>query len=193
MQKYIYTLLFASLFLLSGCGEDEASEDSVATAAQGWHYPGRDCLACHNLDLGVDKHLLLAGTVYKDSNVTNQDDINNVCGGELLVEILDSSFNPVYNSKEFKDSSSSGYNGKGNIFILQRKLRLLSAGTYALRITDANGTIMAVSNSSHKFTSQDYDINSPADWDNRLSCNSCHRVGGATDPLYIQVNKTLCQ
>ena len=195
MKKSIFYLLFGVVLILSGCGEDEGSEDgevSTTSATQGWHFQGRDCLACHNIDLGESKHLLFGGTIYKDSSVVNQDDINSVCGGELLVDILDSSFNPVYSSKDYKDSSSSGYKGKGNIFILQRKLRLISAGTYSVRITDANGTIMAVSNNTHKFTSQDYDINNPIDWNNRLSCNSCHSKSGPQDPLYIQVNKNLC-
>ena len=196
MQKYIYSLLLVSLFLLSGCegeeGENESGEESAT--AQGWHFQGRDCLACHNFDLAVDKHLLFGGTVYKDTHVTNQDDINNVCGGELLVNFLDATTNAlVYSSKDYKDSSSKGYKGKGNIFVLQRRLRLMTAGTYRVQITDVNGNVMAVSGPSHKLTSQDYDINNSDDDNNRLSCNSCHVRGGKTDPLFVQANQNLCQ
>lgn len=194
MKKYTYILLFSLFIILSGCGEDDDYENNeLASSVQGWHFQGRDCLACHNLDLSEDKHLLFAGTVYKNSNILNQDDINNTCGGELLIEILDNTFTPVYKSKDYKDDSSSGYKGKGNVFILQRQLRLLAAGTYAIRITDINGTTMAQSKLTHKFTSQDYDINNPVDWDNRLSCNSCHIKGGNQDPLYIEINANLCK
>lgn len=193
MNKNIFYLLLV-VVLLSGCGEDEDEDNGNSlSSTQGWHYPGRDCLACHNVDLSEDKHLLFAGTVYKNSAISNQDDIDNTCGGELLIEILDSAFNPVYNSKDYKDSSSSGYKGKGNIFILQRQLRLLGAGRYSVRITDVNGTTMAQSRATHQFTSQDYDINNPIDWNNRLSCNSCHVKGGSQDPLYIEINANLCE
>ena len=192
MKRNIYFLLaLFSTLILSGCGEDEGSESTAST--QGWHFQGRDCLACHNVDLGEDKHLLYAGTFYRDANVSNQDDLNSVCGGKFVVNLLDSSFNVVYSSKDYEDSNSKGYNGKGNLFVLQRKLRLLSAGTYHAQITDANGTVMAVSGYDHFFTSQDYDINNPADNLNRLSCNACHVKGGAQDPLYAQANKNLCQ
>ena len=195
MKKYMSVFLLASLLLLSGCGEDEGSEDeggTVDSASQGWHYPGRDCLACHNSDLGESKHLLVAGTVYRDQNVVNQDDIANVCGGELIINFLDSNSNVVYSSNDYKDSNSKGYKGKGNIFILQRTLRLLTAGTYRAQITDTSGTQMAISGLSHSFTSQDYDINNPTDSGNRLSCNACHIKGGSQAPLYIQ-DATLCK
>jgi len=196
MKIYIFYLLFGVVLLLSGCGEDEGSEDDELTSSsvtQGWHFQGRDCLACHNVDLAEERHLLFGGSVYKDANIINQDDINNTCGGELLVKFLDTTTGAtLYNSKNYKAVNSPGYNAKGNIFILQRELRLLSAGAYYIQITDANGSIMAASG-AHQFTSQDYNIHNPVDFNNRLSCNSCHIKGGIQSPLYIQVNKNLCK
>ena len=190
---FLYTILALALtFTLSGCGEDEGGE-TTATVTQGWHFPGRDCLACHNVDLNPDKHLLFGGTLYKSSTVASQDDINNVCGGDFVINILDASFNLVESSKNYVDTNSNGSKGKGNLFILQRKLRLLSAGSYYVQVTDINGSVMAVTNgASHNFSSQDYDINNPADFGNRLSCNSCHINGGTQPPLFVQANLNLC-
>jgi len=195
-REILYSVLALILtFTLSGCGEDEGGESgsSTATVAQGWHFQGRDCLACHNSDLNPNKHLLFGGTFYKDSSVNNQDDINNVCGGEFVVNFLDNKFNTVYSSKDYKDASSKGYKGKGNLFILQRKLRLLTAGIYHVQITDTNGNVMATSGYSHSVSSGDYDINNPTDNANRISCNACHIRGGVRDPIYVQNNNNLCQ
>ena len=196
MKLLSLSLLFLLAFILNGCGEDEGGEEGDSTTAsskQGWHFQGRDCQACHNVDLGSDKHLLIGGTLYKSSTVSNQDDIANTCGGEYLVKFLDNNGNTIYNSNDYKDVNSKGYKGKGNIFILQRKLRLLSAGTYYAQITDPNNSVMAISGYSHSFTSQDYDMNNPSDYANRLSCNSCHRNGGPQAPLYVQQNQSLCK
>ena len=192
-KRFLTLLLLSCTLILSGCGEDEG-EEGVATQEQGWHFQGRDCLACHNSDLNEDKHLLFGGTLYKDANVTNQDDLNNICGGEFVINFLDGGFNTIYSSKDYIAQGSDGYKAKGNLFILQRELRLISAGNYYVQITDANGTVMAVTNgATHSFTSQDYDINNPADFANRLSCNACHIQGGAQAPLFVQANKNLCQ
>jgi len=188
----ILLLLTMGVLTFSGCGEDDEGITS-SSSTQGWHFQGRDCLACHNQDLKEDKHLLFAGTVYKDKDVINQDDENNSCGGELLVNFLDKDFNAVYSSKDYKAEGSTGYNGKGNIFILQRELRLLSADTYSIQITSADGVILAASNFSHKFSSADYDANTNVDFNNRISCNACHIKGGSTSPLYVQVNSNLCK
>lgn len=191
--KIYFLLLLVTTLIFSGCGED-GGDESISTTVQGWHFQGRDCLACHNVDLNPDKHLLFAGTLYKDKNISNQDDLNNVCGGEFIVNFLDSSFSTVYSSNDYIDSNSDGYDAKGNIFILQRKLRLITAGDYYVQITDTNGSVMAVTNgATHSFTSGDYDIDNPADFSNRLSCNSCHSNSGVQDPLYVQVNKNLCK
>ena len=190
-DKLTILLLAIGLLVLSGCGDDD--EEEKTSSGQGWHFQGRDCLACHNQDLKEDKHLLFAGTIYKNKDVVNQDDENSACGGELIVNFLDKDFNTVYSSKNYKANNSSGYNAKGNIFILQRELRLLASQTYSVQVTSASGMVMAASNYSHKFSSQDYDANKNVDFDNRISCNACHRNGGNTSPLYIQANKELCK
>ena len=200
-QSLLYTFLILALtFTLSGCGEDEGGEEgdeggsSTTALKQGWHFPGRDCLACHNVDLNPDKHLLFGGTLYKSSTISNQDDINNVCGGEYVINFLDAGANIVASSKNNVDTNSKGNKGKGNLFILQRKLRLLSAGSYYVQVTDTNGSVMAVTNgATHSFTSQDYNINNPADYGNRLACNACHIRGGNQAPLFVQNNLNLCK
>ena len=194
-KKLLLVLAGLALFTLSGC-EGEEGESSASTSSsslQGWHFQGRDCLACHNQDLKESRHLLFAGTLYKDDNVTDQDNEANSCGGDLIVNFLDKDFNIVESSKDNKAEGSAGYRGKGNIFILQRELRLLPAGKYSVQITSADGVVLAVSNATHKFSSADYDADKNADFENRLSCNACHIQGGATAPLYVQINKNLCQ
>jgi hypothetical protein len=188
---YLSLLLAGGLFL-SGCGDDE--EVSTATDVQGWHFQGRDCLACHNIDLENNKHLLYGGTLYKEKVVTDQDDLNNVCGGEFVVNFLDEDFNLVVSSKDYIDPFSKGYEAKGNLFILQRKLPLLNAGNYYVYVTDTNGSIVAAtSGATHRFSSQEYEISNPNDFGNRLSCNACHSNSGITDPLYANIDKTQCE
>ena len=196
MKKYLKLLLILPLtLLLSACSEDEGeeSEDSNTTIVQGWHFQGRDCLACHNVDLNEDKHLLVAGTLYKSASVSDQDDLNNVCGGEFVVKFLDENWNTVYNSQDYEDPNSKGYEAKGNLFILRRTLSTLSAETFSIQIADKNGTVFAVSNYSHDFSAADYDIDKAADFANRVSCNSCHIKGGVTSPLYVQANVSKCK
>ncbi|WP_428738314.1 hypothetical protein [Sulfurimonas sp.] len=192
-MKYI-ALLFTliTMFLtFSGCGEE--GTNTSATAEQGWHFQGRDCLACHNIDLGDDKHLLFGGTLYKNESVSNQDDLTNVCGGKFVINFLDSSFNTIYSSTDYEVSDSKGYKAKGNLFVLQRMLPRIASGSYYVQITDENGTVMAVSQSaSHLYTSADYDINNPDDLNNRLVCNACHSNNGIQSPIYVQANVNLC-
>lgn len=192
-KRLLLLLITTSLITFSGCGEDEDGDDTTSTPAQGWHFQGRDCLACHNQDLNEDKHLLFGGTVYKDKDVNNQDDENNACGGDLIVNFLDADFNVMYSSKDYKAEGSSGYNAKGNVFILKRELVLIGAQTYSIQITSENGVVMAASEYTHSFTSQDYDVDKNVDFENRISCNACHIKGGAQSPIYIQANKELCK
>lgn len=190
-KLFSLTLLLASLLFLSGCGDED--EENITTTAQGWHNQGRDCLACHNVDLNPDKHLLYGGTLYKSANVPDQNDLNNMCGGDLVVNLFNTTTgNLDYSSNDYNASGSKGYLGKGNIFILQRELRLLSAGSYNIQITTQNGTQLAIGG-GHTFSSQDYDIAKPVDYGNRLSCNSCHSNSGPQAPLYVEINSNLCQ
>ncbi len=191
MDSKILTLALLASLAFSGCERPPA----LADGEQGWHFQGRDCLACHNVDLGEDKHLFFAGTLYKDKNVTDQDNIDNVCGGKFVVNFLDGDFNSVFTSKTYKDSNSKGYDAKGNIFVLNRKNPNLSADTYHVQILDeATNKILAVSNYTHKFNLEAYDANNPKNTENRISCNSCHSsTNGFTAPLYVQANKNLCK
>lgn len=197
MQKKIIFLFIVALSLfMSGCGEDEGSGTSGTTVvAQGWHFQGRDCLACHNVDLGATKHLLIGGTLYKSKTVSNQDDLNSVCGGDFVINFLDANLSKIYTSKNYEDLNSKGYKAKGNLFILSRKLSQLTAQTFSMQITDKNGTVFAVSNFTHKFTTAAYDINTPVNlaMPNRISCNSCHIKGGVTSPLFVQANVIQCK
>ncbi|QSZ40981.1 hypothetical protein GJV85_02235 [Sulfurimonas aquatica] len=190
MKNSIYYLVFlAFTTLLIGCGESE--DETVLTTTQGWHYQGRDCLGCHNIDLKEEKHLLFGGTLYKSENVTDQNDLDSVCGGNFIINFLDSSFQTIYSSKDYVDENSPGYNAKGNLFVLQRELPLISAGEYRIQITDENGIVMAIE--EHTFNSQPYDINNPANSQNNVSCNACHGIGKKEDPIYVEINANLCK
>lgn len=198
-------MILARLFLLlvlliAGCEEiegEEGEEGGAVTLKQGWHFQGRNCLACHNVDLQKDRHLLLAGTLFKGKDVQNPDDISSVCGGKLYVQLVDRFFNVVHDSRNYRDDNSRGIRGKGNLFILTRKLSHLK-GDYYVRIITENGTTIAQSATLHKFT----DINSydprknPYDSANRFSCNTCHKFpnpqGGAPGWIYPQ-NASLCK
>ena len=198
MRKKIIFLFIVTLSLIvSGCGEDEGSATNESnTTAQGWHFQGRDCLACHNVDLQDSEHLLVGGTLYKDQNVSNQDDINNVCGGEIVVNFYDPNnlLTPIYSSADFKDVNSKGYKGKGNLFILQRELGVLSSGDYFIELTTTSGAVLA-DKYRHTFSSQPYDINNPSDWGNRVSCNACHssQQHAKAYPLYVTSSVSLCK
>ena len=198
-KKMIFLFIVALSLILSGCGNDEGSgaSESNTTATQGWHFQGRDCLACHNVDLATEEHLLIGGTLYKNQSVQNQDDLNETCGGEIVVNFYDNPFAtvPSYSSSDYKDVNSKGYKGKGNLFILQRKLGLISAGDYYIELATTNGDVLA-DRYLHKFSSQSYDINNPIDWTNRVSCNACHssQKNAPAYPLYVKTSAvSLCK
>ncbi len=195
-------LLIGILLNLTGCGGEGGEEEGEvsAEANQGWHFQGRNCLGCHNVDLQPERHLLIAGTVFKSSNVSNPDDVSQACGGELYIQLLDSSYNVVYDSRNYKDPNSKGYKGKGNVFILKRLLSdITPPDGYYIRIIDANGTTLAQSSTLHTFTSIfNFDPReNPTDGNNRFSCNTCHTYpnpqSGAPGYLYPQFNTNLCK
>ncbi|MBU1657533.1 hypothetical protein KKG72_00590 [bacterium] len=192
-----YTLIFyiAVSFFLTGCGE-ESEEGSETAAASGWHFQGRDCLACHNVDLNTQKNLLLGGTLFKNVGVTDNDDLSQSCGGDFVVEFLDASYATQISSNDFEDLNSKGYQGKGNIFMLSRMLNSLNADYY-IRIKDRNTSLtIAQSTTLHSFSAQDYNSNNSTDVSNRNACNACHqKVGqsGAAGPMYANINSNSCQ
>ena len=201
MKKYIvYLLLTLFALTLSGCGEEEEGGEGDATSSastQGWHFQGRDCLACHNVDLQQEKYLLVAGTLYKSSSISDQEDFNSMCGGEIVVNFYDTNnpANLIYSSTNYKDANSKGYKGKGNLFILQRKLGIISSQDYYIELATPNNEVLA-DKYLHRFSAQPYDINNPADNANQLSCNACHssQTTSKALPLYVKSSAvSLCK
>lgn len=190
-RNLLFLLALILIPLLAGCGEEEGGTATQSSAAQGWHFPGRNCLACHNYDLQTQRHLLFGGTLYKNENITDKDDLNQICGGDLIVNLLDTNSNLVYSSKDYTDPNSKGSRGKGNIFILKRMLSS-AYGNFYIQITDKNSNVLAVS-PLHYFSAQEYDINNPTDQLNKISCNACHSAQGIQPPVYVQINKNLCE
>ncbi len=194
-QWYLLFLIIVPL-LFMGCeseGEEGEDDDHSGEVVQGWHFQGRDCLNCHNVDLGSNKKLLFAGTLYKTNTVTDLDDLSQVCGGDLVVNFLDTSYATQVSSQYYEDSDSKGYKGKGNVFVLSRKLDSLS-GEYYIQIVDKKtNKSLALSEETHTFSSRAYSVNGANDDDNRYACNACHKNGGKATPLYVQVNKDICE
>ena len=180
---------------MSGCEEEgeEGVTTAVTAADRGWHFPGRDCLACHNYDLGAPQHLEIAGTIFKSAMPTNIDDLAKICNADLSIEFVDSGFNVIDSTANYYDANSKGYKGMGNVFLLQRLYNSVLNGSFYMRIVDKkSGLLMAQSTTLHPFSGGAYDLNSAVDFANRLSCNACHN-GQTTSYLYVQNNSSLCQ
>jgi len=189
-MKY-YKLIFyiSTLFVFSSCSQDE----SVASDETGWHYQGRDCLACHNIDLEYDKHLVVAGTMFKDAVVDDVDDLNSVCDLDMALEFLNADYSIAYSTAEYYDANSNGNQGRGNVFLSEKLFETTINGSYYIRVIDrVNGNTMAQSTTLHDFSGAEYTISLAEDFENRLSCNACHN-GGVTTPLFVQYNTTLCK
>ncbi|MCJ7764389.1 MAG: hypothetical protein MUP09_00395 [Thiovulaceae bacterium] len=191
-MRRLYTLLpviFSLLF--AGCGDTGTGQNSVSSKAQGWHFQGRDCLACHNIDMQGERHLLVAGTLFKSEYVNDQDDLSESCGGNLIVNFENTTTRTVTSSADYADSGSKGNNGKGNLFILQRLLRKLE-GDYIIQITDSSGNELASSDHAHQFNGGAYSVGGAIDGANRRSCNACHQASDGTQ-IYVQSNTALCK
>lgn len=189
-MKQLYTATCLLLLLLSGCESGEEESENTTTT-KGSHFQGRDCVACHNVDLGEDKNLLVSGTLFKNSNVADIDDISESCGAAIITEFINSSGSVEFSSRYFEDSSSKGYDGKGNLFILSRKLASIS-GEYIIALRDKNSNdLLAQSSAIHSFNGADYDINNASDNANRRSCNACHN-GQIQQRLFVQTNQQRC-
>jgi len=194
-MKY-YTLLFllATSFLLSGCSE-EGEEGGSATAAttSGWHFQGRDCLACHNVDLATDRKLVLAGTLFKNATATdfnNSQELTDSCNADLALQFVRNiDFSVAYSTADSYDANSKGYKGQGNIFGLARVANSTPpTGDYLMRVVDrVSGINLAQSTAVHKFSGASYDITNSADATNQIACNTCHGI--TTSRLYISAGQ----
>ncbi len=178
-------------FLFAGCGDTGGGENNISSKAEGWHFQGRDCLACHNADLQAERHLLVAGTLFKSEYVNDQDDLGESCGGALIVNFENTATRTVTSSADYADSGSKGDNGKGNLFILQRLLNTLE-GSYIIQITDSSGNELASSDHAHQFNGAAYSAGDAIDGVNRRSCNACHQASDGTQ-IYANEKSGLCQ
>jgi len=187
-MKFFIPISLVISSIIVGCSSDTSGTTSV-NENQGVHFQGRDCLACHNIDLQKERNLFIGGTLFKSSSDVKVDDITTTCGGELIVNFLKAGV-VSYSSKNYK-VATKGDNGKGNLFILD-KTNPAIIGDFIVQITDSSGTELAKSGGSHSFNGASYD-NSTVDFNNRHSCNSCHTTGGNTSPLFVQQNVNLCK
>lgn len=208
MKKRLFLLFLLTFsFYLVNCGgggdilDEEEGEEEYPTfqvVTQGWHFQGRNCLACHNVDLASEKHLLIGGTVFKSADVSNPDDITQACGGNFYLQFVDQYGNIIYDGRNYDDPNSEGHKGKGNIFILKRILQNLN-GDFYVRIITQDGTLLAQSYTLHTFTDINrYDPrNNPVDYFNRFSCNTCHTYpnpkGSAPGFIYPNISVNLCK
>lgn len=187
----IFAGMLACLAVITACG---GPGSDVTGTAIGWHFQGIDCLSCHNVDLTEERRLAIAGTFFLNPALTDTYDLSNVCNGPLRIQLLDFTFRPKYDSKDYEDPNSRGYKGKGNMFILKRKLASIT-GNYFIRVLTEDGVQLAQSLTPHSFTSS-FDKANPADLMNRYSCNACHSrnpSGGAAGGIYAQTNINRCQ
>ncbi|MBF0516882.1 MAG: hypothetical protein HQK97_07145, partial [Nitrospirae bacterium] len=149
-------------------------------SSTGSHYQAQDCLLCHNTQQQSSSNLIIGGTMYNASSVSNVNDLNNCYVDNLntasptivRIQFLDNNTNVAADSIYYMDTSSRGYNAKGNLFILGRMMTNL-LGSYYIRLLDSTGTQIARSNRMHRFL-QIYNSAYPNDPNNMYSCNACH-------------------
>ena len=183
MKLTLLSSLILMMLILNSCNDSESDSTS-----KGLHFQGRDCIACHNIDLQKEKHLIIGGTLFKNTLPSNGENLNTLCDEEMIINFLDENnlSKVVHHSIS---SSSKGNKGKGNFFMLQRENQAIS-GEYIMQIVNKKGTILAQSNRDHDFNTI---LINDADPENRYSCNSCHtsEKGGFTTPMIS--NKNNCQ
>jgi len=183
--KYIFSFITVLIFL--GCGGD--SDDPVS----GVHFQGRDCLSCHNVDLGLSSHLSIGGTVYRGANV-NPDDLFQTCNSPVYLQILNGA-TVVYDTQTANRTDAPGFNGKSNLFALINDMPI-GTGAYTMRIVSSAGTTLAQSSTLHNLTTG-FNPADPSDLNNRYSCNTCHQAppnnkNGASGLLFVQSNIADC-
>ena len=187
-MKYFLSSVLALVFL--GCGTDSQEVEPVS----GVHFQGRDCLSCHNVDLGESSHLSIGGTVYR-SATSDMDDLFEMCNARVHLQI-DDGVSPPYDTRNFNDINASGYFGKSNMFALLNDMPI-GTGAYTMRvISDANTTLAESLPLSHSLTTG-FDMTNPGDVNNRYSCNACHQAppnnkNGAAGVVFVQQNLTDC-
>lgn len=187
MKLYMSIFTIVLSFIVTGCDETETQ-----SSKSGFHFQGRDCLACHNIDLGIDKKLVVGGSMFKDKNITDFDNLENSCNADMAIVFLNSNYSVEESGANFFDGNSHGNNGQGNIFLLDRLFNSSLNGSYRIRIIErTSGVSLAQSTELHDFSGNEYEIDNPDDNSNRLSCNGCHGV--STLPLYVQYNKNICK
>ena len=170
ITKLSFLALTTSILLLSGCGGGSTS--SKATQID-WHYQGRDCLSCHNVDLQESRHLTFGGTIYKNVDVNSSDDLDKVCDTTMKLLLMDTSGNIIVDTSLTQDKTSAGHLGKGNFFVLKRDLPSIT-GRYIVKIVNEENKLIT-SSTIHSFNTE-FNKNEPTDNSNRYSCNSCHNV-----------------
>ena len=170
-------LLTAASLFFAGCEEvgEVPASTAVTAADRGFHFQGRDCLACHNYDLQQERHLVVAGTVFKRSSVSDVDDLTNSCNADLVINFTDGGGNIVYSTADYYDPDSKGYKGQGNLFLLDRLFNTTLNGTYNLMIVEKSSGLTLALGPDHEFS------------------GACHHNGGKTAPIYVQTNLNLCQ
>jgi len=183
MRFFRYSILLApmlSLFL--GCTQEETERIDT------FHFQGQDCLHCHNVDLQQSSHLNIGATVYSETGDSFESNITQVyCTKPLFVQLIDINNTVVLDTNTSNHIGDPGFNGKGNIFSLNRKEQI-PTGQYNIKIVDSNGSeIIEKSLELHQFSGT-YDPDVPNDSDNRYSCNACHSIAGSEDPLEARHN-----
>ena len=186
MRELYIGALLSLLLLFSGCGSSEELENSVSV--KGSHFQGRDCVACHNLDLQQKRRLFVGGTLFKDKN-SSTESLDNTCSSDLVLNFLDANGTKIFSSEDY---DGKGLKGRGNLFLLER-LTPPSSGSYIMQITTKSGVELAKSLAPHTFNADNYTLSSAKSSENRRSCNACHNsVNGTQPPLYVQKNSNLC-
>lgn len=156
-MKYFLSSVLALVFL--GCGTDSQTVEPVS----GVHFQGRDCLSCHNVDLGASSHLSVGGTLYRSIS-DDLDDQLNMCNTPVHLQIVDSG-TVIYDTRTVNAPDAAGYNGKSNLFALIKDMPI-ATGAYTMRILSDVNTTLAESLTLHELTTG-FDMTNPSDSSNR--------------------------
>jgi len=178
------------LFIFSACNDTKDTSANVLADETGVHFQGRDCLSCHNKDLGLDSHLSLAGTLFR-SPTSDKNNLNESCKELIHAELYKDS-TLYYKTKDFNPLNSPGFNGRGNFFALLKDMPI-EEGNYQIFLLNDDGKILAQTGGETHTFSSGFDSNTPNDTLNRHSCNACHQQppfnsGGAPGLIYTNIS-----